>query len=67
MNEPVRDKLGVQNAVLEVHHYQQKWLWHMQRMNTKRIPKMAMRYEPKRRTNMGRLRKSWKDQLHLQG
>lgn len=67
MNRPVRGKLGVQIVVLEVHQYQQKWLRHLQRMGTNRIPKIAVRYEPKRRTNVGRLRKSWKDQLHLQG
>jgi hypothetical protein len=35
MIQPVRDKLGVQNAVLEIHQYEQKWLQHLQRMDTK--------------------------------
>jgi predicted nucleic acid-binding Zn ribbon protein len=67
MNQPVRDKLGVQNAVLEVNQYQQKWLRRLQRMDTNRLPKVAVRFETERRTNIGRLRESWKDQLHLQG
>ena len=29
MNQSVRDKLGVQKAVLQIHQYQQKWLQHL--------------------------------------
>jgi len=44
----------VQNTVLEVHQYQQKWLRHVQRMDTNRIPKVAVLYELKKRTNIGK-------------
>ena len=38
---------------------------HVQRMDTKRLPKQALQYKPKGRRNIGRPRKSWRDQLHL--
>jgi hypothetical protein len=65
-NETVREKLLVQNTVKERKQYQQKWLQHLQRMDTNRIPKQALQYRPKGRRNIGRPRKRWKDQLHLE-
>jgi len=44
----------------------QKWLQHVQRMDTNRLPKQALQYKSKGRRNMGRPRKSWRDQLHLE-
>ena len=40
-------------------HYNinQKWLQHVQRMDTNRIPKQALQYKPKERRNIGRPRK----------
>ena len=31
-----------------------------------RLPKQALQYKPKGRRNIGRLRKRWRDQLHLE-
>jgi len=47
-------------------HYNinQKWLKHVQRMDTNRLPKQALQYKPKGRRNIGRPRKRWRDQLH---
>jgi len=45
--------------------YQEKWLQHVQRMDTNRLPKQALQYKPKGRRNTGRPRKRWRDQLHL--
>ena len=44
----------------------EKWLQHVQRMDTNRIPKQALQYKPKRRRNIGRPRKRWRDQIHLE-
>ena len=44
----------------------QKWLQHVQRMNTDRLPKQALQYKQKGRSKIGRPRKRWKDQLHLE-
>jgi len=45
---------------------QEKWPQHVQRMDTNRIPKQALQYQPKRRRDTGRLRKRWRDQPHLE-
>jgi hypothetical protein len=47
-NQSIRETLGVQNIVKEIKQYQQKWLQHVQRMDTNRIPKQALQYRPKR-------------------
>ena len=44
----------------------QKWLQHVQRMDTNRLPKQALQYKPRGRRNIGRPRKRWRDQLHLE-
>jgi predicted GTPase len=65
-NQSVREKLGVQNTVKGIKQYQQKWLQHVQRMDTNRIPKQALQYRPKGRRNTGRKRKRWTGQFHLE-
>jgi len=49
-------------------HYNiyQKWLQHVQRMDTNRLPKQRLQYKPKGRRNIGRPRKRWRDQLRLE-
>jgi hypothetical protein len=44
IKQSVREELGVQNTVLEVKQYQQEWLQQVERMDTDRIPKHALRY-----------------------
>jgi len=65
-NQSIRKKTGVQNIVKEIKQYQQKWLQHVQRMGTNRLPKQALCYRPKGRRNLGRPRKRWTDQIHLE-
>jgi hypothetical protein len=62
----VREKLGMQNIVLEIEQYPQKWLQQSHRMKTNRIPNRALQCKPKWRRNTGRRMKRWKDQLHLE-
>jgi hypothetical protein len=59
-------KTGAQNTVKEIKQYQGKWLHHVQRMDTYRLPKQALQYQPKWWRNIGRPRKRWRDQLHLE-
>jgi hypothetical protein len=40
-------KTGAQNIIMEIKQYQEKWLQHVQRMGTNRIPKQALQYKPK--------------------
>ena len=59
-------KPGAQNIVKEIKQYQGRWLQHVQRMDTNRLPKQAPKYKPKGRRNIGRPRNRWRDQLHLE-
>ena len=65
-NQCIRQKTGAQNIVKEMKQYQEKWLQHVPRMDTNRLPKQALQYKPKGRRNIGRPRKRWRDQLHLE-
>ena len=65
-NQCIRQKTGVQNIVKEIKQHQKKWLQHEQRMDTDRLPKQALQYKPKGRRNIGRPRKRWRDQIHLE-
>jgi len=62
----LRERTGAQNTVKEIKQYQEKWLQHVQRLDTNRIPKQALQYKPNRRRNIGQQRKRWRDQLHLE-
>ena len=65
-NQCIGQKTGAQNTVMEIKQYQEKWLQHVQRMDTNRLPKQALQYKPKGRTNIGRPRKRRRDQFHLE-
>ena len=41
-NQGIREKTGAENIVKEIKQYQKKWLQHIQRMDTNRIPKQAL-------------------------
>jgi hypothetical protein len=58
-------KLG-HNILKEIEQYQQKWLKHAQRMDKNRLPRQALHYRPNGQRNIGRPRKRWADQLHLE-
>ena len=60
-NQCIRQKTGAQNIVKEIKQYQKKWLQHVQRMDTNRIPKQALQYEPKGRRKIGRPKKRWRE------
>jgi hypothetical protein len=40
---------------------------HVERMDTDRVHKQALKYKAKRKRSIARPRKRWKDQLHLEG
>ena len=46
-NQCIREKTGAENIVKEIKQDQEKWLQHIQRMDTNRIPKQALQYKPK--------------------
>jgi len=45
-NQCIREKTGTKNMVKEIKQYQKKWLQHVQRMDTNRLPKQALQYKP---------------------
>jgi len=46
-NQCIRQKNGAHNIVKEIKLYQEKWLQHLQRMDTNRLPKQALQYKLK--------------------
>jgi len=52
-NQCIREKTGAENIGKEIKQYQEKWLQHIQRMGTNRIPKQALQYKPKGRRHIG--------------
>jgi hypothetical protein len=56
-NQSVREKLGVQNTVLEIKQYQREWLQHLERRNRDKIPKQALNYRPEGKRSIGCSRK----------
>jgi hypothetical protein len=64
-NQCIRQQTRAQNIVKEIKQYQKKWLQHVQRMETNRLPKQVLLYKPKGRRNIGLPRKRWRDQIHL--
>jgi len=65
-NQFIRKKTGSENIVKEIKQYQEKWLQHIQRMDTNRIPKQALQYKPKGRRQIRRPRKRWRDQFYFE-
>jgi len=46
-NQFIRQKTGTENITKEIKQYQEKWLQHVQRMDTNILPKQALQYKPK--------------------
>jgi len=65
-NQCIREKTGAENTVKKIKQYQEKWLQHIQRMDTNTIPKQALQYKPKVRRHIGRPRKRWRNQFHFE-
>ena len=65
-NQCIRERTGAQNIVKEIKQYQKKWLQHVQRMDTNRLTRQALKYRTEGRRNIGRPKKRWRDQLHFE-
>jgi hemerythrin len=65
-NQCIREKKGAQNIVQEIKRYQKKWLQHVQRMDTNRKQRQALKYRTEGRRNVRRPKKRWRDQLHFE-
>jgi len=59
--------IGYDNKIIaDMSNTKKKWLKHVQRMDTNRIPKQALHYKSKGQRNIGKPRKRWRDKLHLE-
>jgi hypothetical protein len=65
-NQCISEKKRGTEHSKDIKQYQKKWLQHVQRMDTNRIPKQAIQYRPKGRRNIERPKKRWRDQLHFE-
>jgi hypothetical protein len=66
-NQCIRgEETGAQDIVKEIKVYQEKWLQHIRRMDTNRIPKQALQYKPKGQRKIKRPMKRWRDQLQVE-
>jgi hypothetical protein len=62
----ILEKTRAESIVKEIKQYQEKWLKHVQRMETNKIPKQVLQYKPKGRRNIERPRKRWRDQFRFE-
>ncbi|PSN31395.1 hypothetical protein C0J52_25836 [Blattella germanica] len=58
-NEDARKELGIFNLLEEIKKYRRNWREHIERMEDSRTPKAMLKYKPKGRRDVGRLRKRW--------
>jgi hypothetical protein len=62
-NVDIRERLRVQSIVEEIQTYQRKCKEHVERMQDERPPKLALKYQPVGKRNIGRPRNRWRDQF----
>ena len=61
-NCEIREELKVTELNETIKNYRVQWKDHLDRMNNKRIPKIAYRYRPNGKRGLGRPKSRWKDQ-----
>jgi hypothetical protein len=65
-NSDIRNRLKVDNILDDVISYQKNWIDHLKRMDRNRIPKLAFQYQPRGQRDIGRPRRRWRNQEHLE-
>jgi hypothetical protein len=65
-NQCIWERTGAQSILKDIKQYQKKRLQNVQRIDRTSIPKKAVEYRPQGQRNIGRPRKRWRDQLHLE-
>jgi hypothetical protein len=61
-----REKLKVEHTVDEIQGYQQNWLQHVKRTEHSRIPRKALEYKSKGKSDIGRPKARRSNQQHIQ-
>jgi hypothetical protein len=62
-NEDISTELQISHITEFICQYRKNWKAYVDRMNSDRIPKMILKYQPKGKRNLGRPLKRWKDSL----
>jgi hypothetical protein len=65
-NTDICNRLKVDNILEDIKSNQKYWIDHLKQMDRNRIPKLASQYQPKGRRDIGRPRRIWRDQEHLE-
>jgi hypothetical protein len=58
-SEVIRNKLKISGIQAVRSKHKQSWVSHLERMDNTIVPKQALNYKPRRRTDRGRPRKRW--------
>lgn len=64
-NPDIRNRLKVNNLIEDIELYQKSWSDHLERMERSRLHRLAFRYRPWERRDIGRPRNRWKHQEAL--
>jgi hypothetical protein len=62
-NEDILTEIQISQITEFKYQYRKNWKEHVDRMSSDRIPKMILKYQPKRKINLGRPLKRWKDSV----
>jgi hypothetical protein len=62
-NEDILTELQISEITEFIYQYKKNWKEHVDRMGSDRIPKMILKYQPKRKRNLGRPLKRWKESV----
>jgi hypothetical protein len=62
-NEDILTELQMSQITEFIHQYRKNWKERVDRMSFDRIPKMILKYRPKRKRNLGRPLKRWNDSV----
>jgi len=60
-NDSVRRELQTECILDKIDEYRRKWLLHLQRMPSNRIPLKSYHYRPQERRTIGRPKKRWRE------
>jgi hypothetical protein len=62
-NEDILTELQISQITEFICQYRKNWKEYVYRMSSDRIPKIILKYQPKRKINLGRPLKRWKDSV----
>jgi len=62
-NENILDKLKIKPVINCTPNYQKKWKEHVKKMNTGRMSKQIVRYQPGRQRSIGRPMQRWEENM----